>query len=266
MRWKTRIELCPAQKAMLDGRALSYRYLVGADGESSQTRTWAGLDQVKLHSSRFGFRAHFEFASESGAVKHPGSSYVEVHWGDAGQAYVTPVGERRVCVAVVSRSHSPGTFRNVIDSIPVLRESLSQAKQLTPQRGAVTTTSSFRRVVRGNVVLIGDASGSADAITGEGLAMGFRQALLLRDSIAEGGLERYQAQHAETLRLPRQMARILLMMDLHVSLRRRILRAFAARPDLFAAMLRVHLHEEGLSSVMLRHGAEFGRQLLFSAG
>ncbi len=61
---------------------------------------------------------------------------------------------------------------------------------------------------------------------------------------------------------PRRMARIMLLMDRHAQLRRRILRAFASRPDLFAAMLRVHLNEERLPGVVLRHGAEFGR--LFS--
>jgi flavin-dependent dehydrogenase len=180
--------------------------------------------------------------------------------------YVTPIGERRVCLAVISRSRSPATFKETIDSIPVLRDMLSRAKQLTPQRGAVTTTSSFHRVVRGNIALLGDASGSADAITGEGLAMGFRQSLLLRDSILEGGLERYEAQHAEIMRMPQRMARVMLLMDRHAQLRRRVLRAFASRSDLFAAMLRVHLNEERLPGVVLRHGAEFGRLLLTSTG
>lgn len=265
MRWRTSIELRPGQSPMVGGESLRYKYLIGADGGSSRTRAWAGLDSGTLRSRRFGFRAHFEFPRSGDESAYPGSSHVEVHWGDTGQAYVTPVGERRVCVAVISRSQSPGSFKDVIDSIPVLRESLAGAKQLTPQRGAVTTTSSFHRVVNGNVALLGDASGSADAITGEGLAMGFRQALLLRDSIVEGGLERYQAQHANILRLPQQMARVMLLMDRHAPLRRRILRSFAARPDLFAAMLRVHLNEERLPAVVLRHGAEFGRLFLSPA-
>ncbi len=261
MRWRTRVELHPAQRPMLDGEVLRYKYLIGADGESSRTRAWAGLDAGVLRSRRFGFRAHFEF-TDAGDQTYPGRDHVEIHWGDKGQAYVTPVGERMVCVAVVSRLRSPATFRSVIDSIPVLRESLSRAKQFTGQRGAVTTTSSVHRVTRGDVALVGDASGSVDAITGEGLALGFRQALLLRDSIAEGGLERYESQHASILRLPQQMARVLLLMDRHPQLRRRALRAFEARPDLFAAMLRVHLNEERLPGVVLRHGAEFGRLLL----
>jgi len=266
MRWKTLVELRHGEEPKLGGDALSYKYLIGADGESSRTRAWAGLSAGGVRSRRFGFRAHFQFGREDETSTYPGSSHVEVHWGDGGQAYVTPVGERMVCVAVVSRSQSPGTFKSVIDSIPALRDSLARAKQLTPQRGAVTTTSSFDRVVHGNVALIGDASGSADAITGEGLAMGFRQAMLLRDSIAGGGLERYQEQHADILRLPQRMARVMLLMDRHTLLRQRVLRGFASRPDLFAAMLSVHLNEESLSRVVLRHGVDFGKLLLSSAG
>ncbi|HEY5255696.1 MAG TPA: NAD(P)/FAD-dependent oxidoreductase, partial [Acidobacteriaceae bacterium] len=227
MRWKTLVDLRSREKPTLGGETLSYKYLIGADGESSRTRAWAGLSAGGVRSRRFGFRSHFEFDREEETSVYPGSSHVEVHWGDGGQAYVTPVDERTVCVAVVSRSQSPGTFKRVIDSIPALRDSLARARQLTPQRGAVTTTSSFYRVVRGNVALVGDASGTADAITGEGLAMGFRQALLLRDSIADGGLERYQAQHADILRLPQRMAQIMLLMDRHPLLCRRIMRAFA---------------------------------------
>ena len=264
MRWRTRVELRPGESPRLDGETLCYRYLIGADGGSSRTRAWAGLNAGVLRSRRFGFRVHFEFGEDFAA--YPGRDHVEVHWGEDGQAYVTPVGERTVCVAVVSRLRSPRTFSSVVESIPALRDSLGRAKQTTPQRGAVTTTCSFDRVTRGNVALIGDASGTADAITGEGLAMGFRQALLLRDSIADGSLERYQAEHARILRLPQQMARVMLLMDRHPLLRRRVLAAFAERPDLFSAMLRVHLNEERLPQVVFRHGMEFGRLLLSSVG
>jgi flavin-dependent dehydrogenase len=258
MRWKTRVDLRVGERASIGGEALGYRYLIGADGEASRTRLWAGINVGVVRSRRFGFRAHFELAGE-GALDR---SHVEVYWGEGGQAYVTPVGEHQVCVAVISRSKSPEMFQRVTDSVPALHELLAGAKRLTPQRGAVTTTSRFRRVTRGNVALIGDASGTADAITGEGIAMGFKQALLLRDSIAEGGLERYQAQHGEILRLPQQMARVMLLMDRYPLLRQRVFRAFAAQPDIFAAMLRVHLNEERLPAVVLRHGMKFGRLLL----
>jgi Dehydrogenases (flavoproteins) len=266
MLWKTRVGFRRGEKPTLGGETLAYKYLMGADGESSRTRAWAGLSAGRIRSRRFGFRVHFEFDRERESSAYPGCSHVEVYWGERGQVYVTPVGERMVCVAVVSRSASPGTFKVVIDSIPALRDSLARAKQLNSQRGAVTTTSSFECVARGNVALLGDASGTADAITGEGLAMGFRQALLLRDSIAGGGLERYQEQHADILRVPQRMAQMMLLMDRHPLLRRRVLKAFANRPDFFEAMLRVHLNQESLPGTVLKHGFEFGRQLLSITG
>jgi len=79
-------------------------------------------------------------------------------------------------------------------------------------------------------------------------------------------LERYQAQHSDILRPAQQMARVLLMMDSHTTLRRRVLKAFMARPDLFAAMVRMHLQEETLPTMVLQHGIAFGRQLLSPAG
>lgn len=249
-RWHARISMLPGEDLSLDGRTLLYRYLVAADGESSPTRAWAGLGQRILHSRRYGFRAHFEFPHESFADVM-NSHYVEVYWCDAGQAYVTPVRECMVCIAVTSSSKSPGVFRQVVESIPVLQRRISRAKQVTSQRGSVTTTSSLRRVTTRNIALIGDASGSVDAITGEGLAMGFRQALLLRDSIVAGGLEQYQKQHADTARLSRRMARTLLLMDHHTTLRRHILKLFSIQPYLFRSMLGIHLGEKAIYGTSL---------------
>ena len=93
---------------------------------------------------------------------------VEVHWGDLGQAYITPVGPEEICVATVARS--PATrMEAVLASLPALRAHLEGAGELSKMRGALTTTRKLRRVTAGNVALTGDASGSADAITGEGM-------------------------------------------------------------------------------------------------
>ncbi len=79
-------------------------------------------------------------------------------------------------------------MQQMIETIPQLRERLSAKEAFTDERGAVTTTRRLRRVVKGNVALIGDASGSVDAVTGEGLAIGFRQAGLLSRSLEKGSL------------------------------------------------------------------------------
>ena len=150
--------------------------------------------EVMFLTRRFGFRAHYRVA--------PWSPYVEIHWGPQGQAYVTPVSAEEVCVSVMTRFPSSSCTNEVIESIPALRHRLMHAEITTRVRGALTTTLRLRRVVCGNVALIGDASGSADAITGEGMAMGFRQALLLASAISNDSLARYAAGHPEILRLP----------------------------------------------------------------
>ncbi|MGA7887354.1 MAG: FAD-dependent monooxygenase, partial [Acidobacteriaceae bacterium] len=233
--------------------AVTYRWLVGADGNASQVRARAGLDAETQRTQRFGFRTHYRV--------RPWSELVEIHWGEAGEAYVTPVGEREICVAALARR--PGVrMEPMMEGIPFLREKLAGAEKTTSERGAATLTRRLRRVTRGNVALVGDASGSADAITGEGLAMGFRQALLLAESLEAGGLERYEAGHAGILALPQRMAGLMLLMDRFPALRRRVLGAMAARPELFRGLLAVHVGELPLPRFLLRHGAAMGALML----
>ena len=149
--------------------------LIGADGQSSRVRQAIGLGQGKILSRRFGARCHYR-------VK-PWCRMVEVHWGDLGQAYITPVGPEEICVATVARVPAI-RMEAVLASLPALRRILKGARELSRVRGALTTTRKLRRVTAGNVALTGDASGSADAVTGEGIGLSFRQALLLAEAIA----------------------------------------------------------------------------------
>ncbi len=74
------------------------------------------------------------------------------------------------------------------DEFPELARRIGGAELTGRERGAITMTRKFRHVQRGNVALVGDASGSVDAITGEGLALGFRQAMALADALERGDL------------------------------------------------------------------------------
>ena len=258
MRWGTRVFLAPGQPPAMAGESVRYRYLIGADGQSSRVRAWAGLDRGTIHTRRVGFRMHFRIKAQKEIWPH----YVEVHWGPVGEAYVTPIGDNEICVAVVTRFPTPIRTTQLIDSIPALREKLRDAEVISRERGSITTTRKLQRVVRDNIALLGDASGSADAITGEGLAVVFRQASLLADSIQSGSLTPYVAGHAQTLRLPQAMARALLVLDRYPTLRRKALEVFAHDPMLFEKFLRAHLGEEPLSRFILSHVPRFGARML----
>jgi flavin-dependent dehydrogenase len=216
-------------------------------------RSWAALDASSLRSRRFAFRAHFCVA--------PWSPYVEIHWGRLGQAYITPVGANEVCVAAVTRDRGV-RLAQILASLPSLQNKLAGSDRTTPERGALALTRRLRRVSRGNVALIGDASGSVDAITGEGLALGFRQALLLADSLTAGTLDLYDARHAAILALPQRMAALMLLLDRFPTLRDRVLNVFASRPQLFREILAVHVGDRPLPRFALRYGAELGALLL----
>jgi menaquinone-9 beta-reductase len=234
LNWGTRVGVSPRQPMDLDGEACTYRYAIGADGQCSRVRQAIGLGEGKVFSRRFGARCHYR-------VK-PWSRMVEVHWSDLGQAYITPVGREEVCVATVARSPEL-RMEAVIASLPSLRARLQGASELSRMRGALTTTRKMHRVTAGNVALTGDASGSADAVTGEGIALSFRQALLLADAIAVDHLATYEAGHPAIVRLPHLMSRAMLVMDRKPWVRKGTMMLLSAQPHLFSHLLALHLGE-----------------------
>ena len=82
--------------ARVNGQPIRFRWLIGADGQASSVRKWAGLDRARSRSLRYGFRTHYHVA--------PWSDFVEVHWGRFGQLYVTPVAPDCVCVVYITRN------------------------------------------------------------------------------------------------------------------------------------------------------------------
>lgn len=207
------------------------RWIVAADGFHSRVRRWAGLAAPPARR-RFGFRIHYRVA--------PWSTCMELHWGAGCQIYVTPIGPREVCVALISRNPYL-RLDEALTHFPRLAARLAGAPHASPERGAVTASYRLPRVSRGNVALIGDASGSVDAITGEGLCLAFHQAMALADSLAAGDLVSYQRAHRRLARRPLFMSKLLLSLGRAAWLRERALRAMACEPRIFQTMLSFHL-------------------------
>jgi len=212
------------------------RYLVGADGLHSRTRALAGLDKGSSSRVRIGIRQHF--------AATPHTDLVEVYWSRHGQAYVTPISSSELCVAFVSSSRP--SSHNHLSLFPALAARLRGANPIGTSRGAITLTRSLRHVTLGNIALVGDASGSVDAITGDGLALCFQQSLALAEGLATGNLVTYQQVHDRISRLPRLMSRLLLHMDRHPALSAKALRTFSRRPSLFSELLSIHTSDQPL--------------------
>ena len=210
---------------------MNARWIIGADGGSSRVRRWGGLDEHRRKEQRYAFRRHYRVA--------PWSDFMELHWGPHCQLYVTPVGPAEVCVALISKD--PGLrLDHGLKAFPQLSERLSNAEYGSVERGAVSATRKLTRVCAGNVVLVGDASGGVDAITGEGLCLAFRQADLLADCLVSSDLSAYQREHRALARRPALMAHLMLLLE-NRRLRDRLMRAFVTKPELFMHMLATHV-------------------------
>jgi len=161
---------------------LTARWVLACDGLHSGIRRSMGLERVvRRHGRRFGLRQHFAIS--------PWNDLIEVHWGSTAEVYVTPVSPEVTGIAVLGARGID--FARAISSLPELADRLRGADAASPLRGAGPFLQRSRRVAAGRVLLVGDASGYVDAITGEGLRLGFAQARAAIASITGGpGYER----------------------------------------------------------------------------
>lgn len=175
-------------------------YVLAADGLRSPTRRALGLDpghpprssaldrgperssRQRVAARRFGLRQHHRVS--------PWSDHVEVYWGPHGEAYVTPVADDLVGVAVLSPKRIP--LGEHLVHFPELREHLGASEVATSVLGAGPLRQRATRRVSGRVLLVGDASGYVDALTGEGIAVGLAQARAAVAAVRAGRPDDYE--------------------------------------------------------------------------
>lgn len=176
-----------------DGRA---RYLAVADGLSSPLRTRLGLEVPNRWPERIGLRRHFATA--------PWSDRVEVHWSDRCEAYVTPVSEGEVGVAVLIRKDAvpdgpnEARYETLLEDFPDLRERLGEPTSTV--RGAGPFARSTRQRTAGRILLVGDAAGYLDPLTGEGIRLAAESAPALVAAVAAGKPAHYERDYKRITR------------------------------------------------------------------
>jgi flavin-dependent dehydrogenase len=206
---------------------LRARWLVAADGLHSAVRRQAGLDVPAEGRSplRFGIRRHY-------AVR-PWTDHVEVHWAAGHEAYVTPVADDLVGVAVLG---PPGTgFDEALDALPALTARLRGAPAASELRGAGPLRQTARTVRKGRILLVGDAAGYVDALTGEGLSTGFTAAREAVAAVADGHPERYPRAWSRATRRHRLLTETLLGLTAMPAPRGLLVPAAARLPRVFGA-------------------------------
>ncbi len=200
------------------------RYLAAADGLHSPVRAALGLDLAAVGPKRFGLRRHYPIA--------PWTDRVEVHWARDAEAYVTPVGPELVGVAVLGGPTS--VFDERLRAFPALLDRLS-APPVTATRGAGPLRQRVRCRVAGRVLLVGDAAGYVDALTGEGIAVSLGCAAALVEAVAADRPADYERTWRQASRRYRWLTGALLWTRHRPLLGRGIVPAAAALPMAFRA-------------------------------
>jgi flavin-dependent dehydrogenase len=218
-----RVDTITANDGFIEVGDLRARYLVGADGLHSNVRRILGLGEVASGLQRFGIRQHFGIA--------PWSDLVEVYWLDDSEIYVTPVGGDTVGVAVLGRSVL--NLDEAIARVPELSARLDCVPRVSELRGAGPLMQRVSARSADRVMLVGDASGYIDALTGEGLRLGFAEAQAAVNAVLADQVDQYERDWRKVTRSYRLMTGGLLWASSRRSLRPMIVPAARALPKVF---------------------------------
>jgi flavin-dependent dehydrogenase len=160
-------ELTQTDAAVTINGTITARYLLGCDGLHSTVARLVRLARpAPTRRRRYGIRQHYAMA--------PWGDTVEIYYGHRAEIYVTPIAENEVGVAMLGRQHTD--FEAELAAVPALAARLHGHELASSRRGAGPFRQRTTARIAGRVLLVGDASGYVDAITGEGLRLGFAQA------------------------------------------------------------------------------------------
>lgn len=198
------------------GRKYRAPLVVAADGAQSTIRKQLGLDD-HVKRERFGVRAHFRLADSQAQVP-----WVEVFIGNEIEIYATPLPNREISVALLAQvgtlRGTTGEFLGLCRSFPVLADRLEGAQQITRLMGATPISGNTRHGATPGTVLLGDAAGYADPVTGTGMTQALITAELLtkhlvRRKVGATCLWSFEQQRRAILAKYRTMARIALWLS-----------------------------------------------------
>jgi 2-polyprenyl-6-methoxyphenol hydroxylase-like FAD-dependent oxidoreductase len=165
---------------LVQGEPRRARLVVAADGVHSRLRQSLGLD-TPPRRKRFGVRTHFRLAPEQ--AQPP---WVDVFLARGHELYVTPLPGGEILVAGLADAGPLGepierTFRRWRLAEPELAARLEGAEQVSELQCISPLSGRARAGVVPGAVLLGDAAGFLDPITGGGMS----QALMSAELLAE---------------------------------------------------------------------------------
>ena len=169
---------------VVNGVARYAGLVVAADGAHSPLRRALGLGVPR--GRRFGMRAHYRLAP--GVTAPP---WVDIFLGAGHELYVTALPHGEMIVAALAetqgvRASAESLFEGWWRAQPELARRLQGARRLTARRGAPPFSHHARRGFAPGIVLLGDAAGALDPITGSGMTHALVSAEILAACAVRG--------------------------------------------------------------------------------
>jgi flavin-dependent dehydrogenase len=228
------------------------RLVVGADGARSLVRRRLGLELPRGGRQRYGMRAHFSFGDG-----RPLGDYVTVYRDPEAEAYTTPVSSSDLEVALLVERAGMRRFAGRLEAayddylagVPHLRAAVAGGRRSS----AVLVCGPFdvwaRSRVADRAVLVGDAGGYLDPITGEGISLALQgahwaaeaiDAALRADDLSAARLAPYHRRVERSLRHYMVLTRLILRLVRHGRLAALVARRLAGCPGLYSTLLAVN--------------------------
>ncbi len=218
-----KVEEVAQTSAWVETVGLRSRYLIAADGLHSKVRSSLGLQLVHQKTRRYGMRQHY--------YARPWTDLVEVHWLPNAELYVTPVSVDVVGIAVLGER--PLDFHEIVNSLPLIKDRLSGAAVASGLKGAGPLRQKTSARTKGRVLLVGDAAGYVDALTGEGLRIGLAEARAAVQAVASSDSKSYEREWIKITRSYRILTGTLTWAASHNAVRKLIVPSACAMPWAF---------------------------------
>jgi len=161
------------------------RYIVGADGAASRVAKWIGIKQ-----RRFANCMQYEIAGVSIETPEIAETYFSMEYAPYTYAWIYPTSKTSAKVGVGVIGKNPFIYLN---SFMKSIEKFKNAKVFAIYKGLVPLSGIHEKILSGNILLVGDAAGVTDPITGAGILSGIITGKLAARAIAEENVEKYQA-------------------------------------------------------------------------
>jgi len=205
---------------LVEKQSVRARLVVAADGAQSRLRHALELDRP-TRRKRVGMRMHFRSARGT-----PAATHVEVFLGRGHELYVTPLPSGEFLVAALAEAEAlngrtEDLFWRWCQAQPNLAERISEAEPISELLVTAPLSGRARSRVLPGLVLLGDAAGFTDPITGGGMTQALQGAESLAEHLAvshdwnEATLAAFDRQRETALRDYRLITSGLLWLSTH---------------------------------------------------